>query len=144
VAALALLLAAPAVAHRAQCSPSAGTLAPRLLHPCDHAVVSVGKVFTFVVRDRNPLAHKYPPFLNLTNRPPRHGVLKNANGKVGIFIELHPVRGHADLFAARPPHYTFPGYWLVTRGTYYMQVQQVDCSVSSCHRYSPVERIQVR
>ena len=143
--ALALAVAAllPAGAGARACSPNKGNLFPRLTSPCNHAVIASGKRITFKVRDVNKNAHKYPPFLNLTKKPPRHGILKDDRGGFGLFTSLKAVRGHPSLFTVRPAMYNFPGYWAVTPGKYYVQVQQVDCSVHGCTRYSPVTTITV-
>jgi hypothetical protein len=130
--------------HHLVCSPAASILAPQLLSPCDREVVHTGIVFTFQVRDRNSKAHRYPPFINLTRSPPSHGILKNDSSGDGLFDQLVPVRNHRGLFAFRPRLFSFPGYWLTSPGKWYVQIQQVDCTVRGCVRYSPVETITVR
>ncbi len=148
ISALTLLLgAALALAkHHKVCSPSKGKAYPRVTSPCNGASVSPGKAVTFRVEDLNVNATKYPPFLNLTKTRPRHGILPdNQNGK-GVFDPLKPVKGHPGRFKVTPTLFTFPGYWLVTKGTYYVQVQQVDGTKiqSNLTAYGPVTTIKVR
>ena len=128
--------------HKSSCSPSSGKYDPRLLSPCNGATVPAGVVFTFKVKDVNP-GSGYRPFLNLSSHAPRHGVLKDDTSGNGLFDGMKRVHGHRGLFTLTPPLYSFTGYWLVTAGTYYVQVQQVDCAVKGCRRYSPVEKLTV-
>jgi hypothetical protein len=144
--AAAALVAGPAAArsHHRPCSPSKGRLFPRVIAPCNHTVVPAGKVFTFKVRDLNPKAHRYHPFLYLSSKPPRHGRLSWKVKAAGLYDQTRPLHGHKGTFTDRPKLFTFPGYWLVTPGRYYVQASQVDCSVRGCNRYSPVITITVR
>ncbi len=148
-AALMALFAFPAGAaaksHRS-CSLRAGSLTPTLSFPCNRATVHVGHNLTFKVRDRNSKAHRYPPFIELTSkRPGRHGRLPADPGAGGIYGQLRAVKGDPTLFTYRPTTYSFPGWWLITPGTYYVQIQQVDDRAgSSLTFYSPVSTIYVR
>lgn len=141
LAGAAAALAVPA-RHRAPCSPSAGPGTPQLLSPCNHAVLRAGKAFTFRVKDFNSEARTYPPYLNLTAKGPKHGVLKDATGARGIFDETRAVRGHSGLYTLKTPLFTYSGYWLVTPGKYYLQLQQI--GVTGRLIYSPVETVTVR
>jgi hypothetical protein len=139
----ALALAKPHKHHKA-CSPSKGKAYPRVLSPCNGASVSPGKAVTFTVEDLNVNAKQFPPFLNLNTTKPRHGILAdNKNGK-GVFDSLKPIKGHPGRFKVTPKLFNFPGYWLLTKGTYYVQVQQVDATMSHLTAYGPVTTIKVR
>jgi hypothetical protein len=39
--------------------------------------------------------------------------------------------------------YNFSGYGLVTKGTWYLQVQQIDSSGTNGQRVSPIEKIHI-
>ncbi len=132
--------------HHNVCAPSKGRAYPRVLSPCNGASVAPGKPVTFTVEDLNVNHKKYPPFLNLTTARPRHGILPNDKNGKGLFDSLKRVKGHPGRFKVTPKVYTFPGYWLVTKGTYYVQVQQVDGTKIHSHltAYGPVTTIQVR
>ena len=39
--------------------------------------------------------------------------------------------------------FDFPGYWLVIKGTWYVQVQQIDSNGKNDERLSPVETIHI-
>ncbi|MDQ6745543.1 MAG: hypothetical protein M3Z27_05975 [Actinomycetota bacterium] len=68
-----------------------------------------------------------------------------AGHPVTFKIFAKSVRGHHGLFTLTPRVGTFPGYWLVTPGKYYLQIQQID-GRSSRHGiyYSPVYTLAVR
>jgi hypothetical protein len=144
VAAAVLVPGTAGARSRRPCSPSKGSLFPRLLAPCNHTAVPTGRVFTFKVRDMNPNAHRFAPYINLSRKPPKRGVLKDDTSGDGLFAQMKAVRGHRGLFQYRPKLFHFPGYWLVTPGRYFVQIQQIDCTVKGCHRFSPVETITVR
>lgn len=141
----AFALAKPHRHHRV-CAPSNGKANPRVISPCDGASVAAGRAVTFTVEDLNLNAGQDPPFLNLTATKPRHGILPDDQGSKGVFDALKPIKGHRGRFKVTPTLYTFPGYWLVTRGTYYVQVQQVDGTKIHSHltAYGPVTTIRVR
>ena len=125
-AALIAMLALSGTAAAKQCSPSAGDLSPRLTSPCAGANIRAGHNVTWKVTDNNPKAGRYHPFLNLTRQKPRHGVLPDDHNGNGIFAQMKAVKGRAGHFIYTAKKYDFPGYWLVTRGTWYVQVQQID------------------
>lgn len=131
--------------HR-RCSLGAGPLTPTLSFPCNGRTVLAGHNISFEVRDTNSKAHRAEPFIELSNKKPnRRGRLPVNPGSGGFFAELKAVKGHSSLFAYSPPHYTFPGWWLITPGRYYVQISQVDDRAGrSLNFYSPVSTIYVR
>ncbi len=145
VALLLLPAGAAAKSHR-RCSLRAGSLTPTLSFPCNRATVHPGQNITFRVRDKNSKAHQYRPFIELTNRRPgRHGRLPRVPGADGFFGQMRAVKGHPTVFTFRAAVYSYPGWWLITPGKYYVQIQQVDDRAgSSLSFYSPVSTIYVR
>lgn len=143
VALTAMLVVSGTAAAKKTCSPSAGRLAPQLTSPCAGATIRAGHNVTWKVTDLNPKAGPYRPFLNLTRSRPKHGVLPDDHNGDGIFAELKPVKGHPGRFSYKARNYTFPGYWLVTKGTWYVQVQQIDDTGTRGVRLSPVEKIHI-
>jgi hypothetical protein len=152
--ALALMLAAmftfagPAGAkgkrHKA-CHASAGSQIPIITLPCTGAVIKLGSKPTFKVFDANIYAHKYKRFINLNKQPPRHGIVPNDSGADGFYTTLAQVKGHRTQWFAEVKYQTYPGYWSITPGKYYVQVQQVDPrSKRNVTTYSPVSVIIVR
>jgi hypothetical protein len=69
-------------------------------------------------------------------------VLKDDNGTHGTFTETHALKGHPGIYVAQTEGFSFPGYWLVTPGTYYVQLQQIGFTGRLI--FSPVETITVR
>jgi hypothetical protein len=130
--------------HKA-CHASAGSQIPIITFPCTGAVIKVGSRPTFKVFDANIYAHKYKPFLNLNKQPPRHGIVPNDSGADGFYNTTAQVTGHPTQWLDKPNYETYPGYWSITRGKYYVQVQQVDPrSKRNVTTYSPVSVIIVR
>jgi hypothetical protein len=141
--AAAALLALSGTAAAQKCSPSAGTLAPRLTSPCAGGHIQAGHDITWKVTDTNPKSGRYHPFLNLTRQKPKHGVLPDDHNGNGIFAEMKAVKGHPGHFSYKAKAFDFPGYWLVTKGTWYVQVQQIDSNGPNGERVSPVETIHM-
>jgi hypothetical protein len=129
-----------------KCSLTASKLAAHLTFPCDGATVPAGHKITFKVFDGNSKARLYRPFIELTKRAPnRKGHLPRDPLAGGFFDQMAPVKGRADQFVFTPHQYTFPGWWDVTPGKYYIQVQQVDARAGiGATFYSPVESIIVK
>jgi hypothetical protein len=143
VAALTALLAISGSAAAKKCSPSAGSLSPRLTSPCAGGHVRAGHNITWKVTDTNPKSGQYHPFLNLTRQKPKHGVLPDDHNGNGIYAEMKAVKGHPGHFSYKAKAFDFPGYWLVTKGTWYAQVQQIDSTGTNGERLSPVETIHI-
>lgn len=119
---------------------------PTVTAPCPRARIAPGAHVTFVVRDLNPSAGRYKPFLILTKHAPRHGIVPSDTSGNGLYDQLKPVRGHHGRFQDRPTQHSFPGYWNVTPGKYYVQIHQIEsgCTTRHCTVYSPVTTIIVR
>jgi hypothetical protein len=118
---------------------------PTLISPCNKARIASGTKVTFEVRDLNSSAHKFNPTLDLSKHAPKHGRLRDDTSADGLFRGLNPVRGHRALFAVTPTQYTYLGYWEVTPGKYYIQIQQIEsgCTTPHCLVYSPVTSITI-
>jgi hypothetical protein len=95
------------------------------------------------VTDPNPKAGEFHPFLNVTRRKDKHGVLPDDDNGKGIFTQMKAVKGHPGHYSYKAEAENFPGYWLVTKGTWYVQVQQVDSSGTNGQRVSPIEEIHI-
>jgi hypothetical protein len=143
VAALTATLALGGTAVAKKCSPSAGNLSPRLTSPCAGATIQAGHNVTWKVTDNNPKAGRYHPFLNVTRQKAKHGVLPDDHNGNGIFAEMKAVKGRPGHFSYTAKKYDFPGYWLVTKGTWYVQVQQIDSTGNHGERLSPIEKIHI-
>jgi hypothetical protein len=149
VAAMFTVATAGAKPHH-KCTLSAGPRVPTVTFPCNRGTVHVGKDPTFKVHDGNSKAHQFHPFIEVTKKKPnKAGILPQNPGTGGVFDELHAVKGHSARFVDKPTAFNFPGFWLVTPGKYYVQVQQTDSRAP--HRrggglayYSPVQTIFVR
>jgi hypothetical protein len=143
VAALTATLALGGTAVAKKCSPSAGNLSPRLTSPCAGATIQAGHNVTWKVTDNNPKAGRYHPFLNVTRQKAKNGVLPDDHNGNGIFAEMKAVKGHPGHFSYQAKKFNFPGYWLVTTGTWYVQVQQIDSTGNHGERVSPIEKIHI-
>jgi hypothetical protein len=145
---VALILAAAAcAAAKSRCARrTSDRLAPALIKPCAGARIRTGHNFTFQVRDRDPFARhtRFHPYLNLTQRRPRRGILPSDDDGYGIYAQMHPVAGHPGRFRYRAPRYHLPGYWLFHRGVWYVQVLQVDGTGRGQIHYGRVEKITIR
>jgi hypothetical protein len=115
------------VSDKAKCSPSKGRDYPQIMSPCNGATITLGKNFTFKIRDLNPQASQYKPFIYMSLKVKySHGVLLGDGN--GIDEQLKPVphrKGYFELNTAKLPRYDFSGYWEVTPGTYTVQVDQI-------------------
>jgi hypothetical protein len=143
----ALLGAQASGAHAPCAKPGPDRLAPRLTFPCAGARLKAGHDFVWRVTDNNPNARRrlYFPFLNVTRNRPTGGILPDDVSGRGIYAQMKAVKGHPGHFAYEATSYHFPGYWLVTKGTWYVQVQQVDgTALHGSRRYSPVQKIRIR
>jgi hypothetical protein len=62
-------------------------------------------------------------------------------------VQMKAVRGHKGLYSHSTAHdviVDYPGYWLTTPRTYYVQIAQVDSSAFPFgDRYSPIEKLLV-
>lgn len=139
-------LAGPAAASsRSSCYIHTKKRYPTLISPCNRARIAAGSKVTFKVRDLNPSAYKFKPTLNLSRHAPRHGRLRDDTSAFGLFAGVHSVKGHHGLFSLTPVRFTYHGYWEVTPGRYYIQIQQIEasCTTPHCLVYSPVTSITI-
>jgi hypothetical protein len=118
--------------------------APHLISPCNGATVKRGGDIVFKAYDSNSKAGQYHPYLNLqTRRRLSHGHLTpNRNGN-GIFNQLTRVKGHRDEWTLSSKDQIYPTWWDNHRGTYYVQVQQIDARARGGVFYSPIVTIHV-
>ncbi|MBV9474403.1 MAG: hypothetical protein JO206_15670 [Solirubrobacterales bacterium] len=130
--------------HGPPCSLSAGKLAPQIISPCNGAGVAQGQRLTFEVRDLNPNAPALAPYLYLTSKAPHHGRLSWSPSVFVVYDTMQPIHGHPGLFQDRPLLLTYPGWFLITPGRYYVQAMQIDESVPGGFRYSRVQTVVVR
>ena len=119
---------------------------PTVTVPCNKASINSGAHVIFKVRDLNSSASRFHPFLVLTKKAPRHGIVPSDTGGNGLYDQLKPVKGHHGQFQDKPHLYSFPGYWNVTPGKYYIQVHQIEsaCTTKHCLVYSPVTTLTVK
>lgn len=142
----ALAVAGPATARRRCQVIPRSRLVPHLLAPCNGATVAPKRNITFTVYDANAKARRYRPYLNLqTSRRRVHGHLPaNTNGN-GVFDQLRPVKSHPGRWTYTATRHIYPSWWDNHRGTYYVQIQQIDSRAgNSSTFYSPIVTIHVR
>jgi hypothetical protein len=133
--------------RRSPCTkPGANLDVPQLTFPCASDRLRAGHNFTWHVRDTDPDAGRpfRHPWINVTRAKAKHGVLPPDSDGHGIFAPMKTVKGRSASFTYRAPGYRFDGYWLVTKGTWYVQVQQPQSAGNGRTVYSPVEKIVIR
>jgi hypothetical protein len=135
-------------AHAAKCSLKGSSVDdPEITFPCDKGAVKAGSQFTFKVIDKDPNAPKYHPFIYLSKSPKtKNGELKVLNADTMV-QPLKRVK-HSDVYEfktnTKPVNeFTFPGYWRVTPGTYYIEIVQPDGTFKYAAAFSPIEKIRV-
>src|SRR5664279_3415740 len=140
-----LAFSAPAGA-KGHCYVNTKPRYPTVTVPCPRAKIASGAHVTFTVRDLNPSGYHYKPFLILNKRAPKHGVVPSDTSGKGLYDELKPIKGRHGFFVDKPTQHSFPGYWNVTPGKYYLQVHQIEssCTTPHCMVYSPVTTIIVK
>ena len=107
-----------------------------------------GSTVTFVVHDTNSFARQYHPYLIVAlSRKRLDGELQDV-GADGLMVKMSTDRGHKGLFVHSTKHdvlVDFPGYWLTTPRTYYVQIAQIDNNALPYgDRYSPIEKLTVK
>ncbi|MGI8712134.1 MAG: hypothetical protein ACR2NR_02920 [Solirubrobacteraceae bacterium] len=119
-----------------------GIQTPFLPYPCDGAIIRRGaRRNLFAVYDANPESALYKPYIDLSPKPPdAAGVLPVDTTGDGVFAQTTRVPARPRQFHYTDYAYTFPGFWTITPGKYYVQVQQIDAPVF----YSRVAAIYVR
>jgi hypothetical protein len=140
----AFALAGPAGAKQKCVIVPGSSLVPYLLSPCDGATVPANATVTFRVHDGNSQAAHYPPYLNLaTRRVVKHGVLKPIINGNGIFHELKRVKGSHGTWTYTSIRESFPSWFDNHKGTYYLQIQQIDSRASAGTYYGPITTVHV-
>jgi hypothetical protein len=143
-----VLMATTGAGAKSHCTArrNADRLAPQLTFPCTAARLRAGHNFVWRVKDTDPMAAQalYRPWLNLTARRARHGILPVDDTGHGIYAPLKPVKNQPGRFSLTAAAYRFNGYWLVSRGTWYAQVQQIDGTGSGAIHYSRVVKLVIR
>ena len=138
VALLAAVLVAAAVAQAAT--------HPKLLAPKQGKHLHRGGQPTFKVRDGSAKARKYGVTIVINNkRKVKHGELQ-APGSHGSGTFAAMKRRKHGRWTYKPPHYTFPSWFMVRRGTYYWQSFHIDCgphTPRSCHIVSRIRKFHV-
>ncbi len=134
-----LAMAGPAVAKACQLKPK-NPLAPHLVSPCNGATVKTGGAITFTVYDTNSQSRKYHPYINLqTGRKLSQGHLSANTDGNGLYSSMKPLKGHPGEWTYTSKHQIYPTWWDNHKGTYYVQIQQIDsrAGVGSTY-YSPI------
>jgi hypothetical protein len=148
VVAFGVLMASAGAGAKSHCTAkrSADPLAPQLTFPCTSARLKAGHNFVWRVKDTDPMAAQalYRPWLDLTRRRARHGILPADDTGHGIYAPLKPVKNQPGRFSLTAAAYRFNGYWLVSTGTWYAQVQQIDGTGSGAIHYSRVVKLVIR
>ena len=140
-----LALAGPAAARKCQLTAKS-PLIPHLVSPCNGATVRTGGEVTFTVYDGNALAGKYRPYINLqtSRKLTKRHLPADTNGN-GIYDQLRPVKGHPGRFTYTSRHQSYPSWWDNHKGTYYVQIQQIDSRAGIGDTfYSPIVTIHTR
>jgi hypothetical protein len=126
---------------------AAADVRPRLGSPAAGRAFAVGAQPTFTASD-NGDAFNGSLWLTIatSRRVDRYGQLKQYRDG-GVFTGMRRKRGHR--YAYTPPRFSFPGWFLVTPGTYYWQAYHINCSIpnssrTSCHVYSRIRSFKVR
>jgi len=121
--------------------------APSLVSPKGGAHLRPGRI-TLVVHDTNVIKG-FHEFVQISKHRKlnKFGNLADCNAvsKGCDFVELKPRKGHPGQWTYTS-HFSFPGYWAVTPGTYYWQADHIDCSVTgadSCHVTSKIGSFHV-
>ena len=140
-----LTLAGPAGAKQKCTIVPKSSLVPYVLSPCAGATVKSNGSITFRVRDANSQAGQYPPYLNLATRRSvkPDGELKPVLNGNDLFDQLKRVKGTRDTWTYTSVHETFPTWFDNHKGTYYLQVQQIDSRASTGTFYGPITTIHV-
>jgi hypothetical protein len=142
--ALAALGAALACSAAAAAAAQAD-VAPRILAPSRGAMLALGSEPVFKAVDHGDAAdHKMWVVIAPAKKRDRVGRLLISNA--GDFTEMK--RGRHGVFTYQPPDYDFPGWFMVTPHTYWMQVYHLNCgapraSRTGCRVYSKLRSFRV-
>jgi hypothetical protein len=113
VCALTVTVAAP--------SRTVDATVPQLLAPANGAVHSAGTPIVFTVQ-----THPADRLWMHVSRSPNPIVVCGEIANDIATYSATPTVTDASVYEVRPPNYTYPGYWLMTPGTYYWQIFRID------------------
>jgi hypothetical protein len=105
--------------------------------PANGATVPVGKAPTFKMRVHGPGT----VWVVVCKSAKRH--------KDGTICDSQTLgrarRSHGSLFTFKPKFFDFPGFWLVTPGTYYWQAYRIHCTTNldDCRQEGTVTRFEI-
>jgi hypothetical protein len=70
---------------------------------------------------------------------------KDSEGVICHDESIGQAKKKGGVFAYKPKLFTFPGFWLVTPGTYYWQAHRIDCAgdTGDCRQEGPVVKFKV-
>ena len=105
-------------------SPKAGTTVP------------AGKSPTFKMRVKG----KGPVYVHVCKSK-----RKKKDGRICFKSDIGRAHKKGGVFRFKPKFYDFPGFWLVTPGTYYWQAFRIACEgdLSDCYQEGPVLKVKV-
>jgi hypothetical protein len=70
---------------------------------------------------------------------------KDAEGIICHDESIGQAKKKGSTFQYKPKKFTFPGFWMVTPGTYYWQAHRIDCSggTDDCRLEGPIVKFKV-
>ena len=70
---------------------------------------------------------------------------KDSEGIICHDESIGQAKKKGSTFNYKPKKFTFPGFWMVTPGTYYWQAHRIDCTgnLKDCKREGPVTKFRV-
>lgn len=106
------------------------------LSPKSGQTVPQGKAPTFKMRVHG----KGSVWVLVCKSPKRH-----KDGTICDSESIGRAHKHGGAFTYKPRFFDFPGFWMVTPGTYYWQAYRIDCSTSlnDCKKESTVTKFKV-
>ena len=107
------------------------------LSPKAGATVPSGKAPTFKMRVHG----KGVVFVHVCKSPKRH-----KDGTICHKESIGQAHKHGSTYIYKPKFFNFPGFWMVTPGTYYWQAYRIECrsGSSDCKQEGPVVRFKVK
>src|SRR5262245_44072408 len=70
---------------------------------------------------------------------------KDSEGVICTDESIGQAKKKGGTFQYKPKKYTFPGFWMVTPGTYYWQAHRINCEgdTSDCRQEGPIVKFKV-
>jgi hypothetical protein len=140
------ILVAAAAALAIGAAGAQADVSPKLTAPGPGKLLAVGSQPVFKVTDHGDTSHG-GVWLTISKfrKRDRFGRLKQSSDS-GTFTNMARHRG--GHFTYTPPAYTFPGWFMVTPGTYYWQAYHINCAAhntvrNSCDLFSRVRAFRV-